>query len=104
MMTNRFDLTGLWHYQPLAWTTVQADGAVVEQTENLPPSGAMDLRINWQLRGTARLRQARTFHPHLHRADLARWRVEPTIPVQRGRMHPVLGATLRCSWLPRSQP
>ncbi|HQY90336.1 glycoside hydrolase family 2 TIM barrel-domain containing protein [Caldilinea sp.] len=50
-MTQRIDLNGVWRYQPLAWTTVQADGSMTDNAENLPPAGEMALPMNWQLRG-----------------------------------------------------
>lgn len=50
-MERRVTLNGSWHYEPLAWTTIQADGSLRESTEKLPPSGEMELPMNWQLRG-----------------------------------------------------
>jgi beta-mannosidase len=64
-MTQRLDLNGIWRYQPLAWTTVQADGSIAENTDDLPPAGEMELPMNWQLRGLdtfdGRVRFTRTF-------------------------------------------
>ena len=50
-MTHRIDLNGVWQYQPLAWTTLHADGTIRANEENLPPAGTMLLPMNWQLRG-----------------------------------------------------
>lgn len=50
-MNKRIDLNGVWGYQPLAWTTLHADGAISEQMANLPPAGEMLLPMNWQKRG-----------------------------------------------------
>ncbi|HXF63237.1 MAG TPA: glycoside hydrolase family 2 TIM barrel-domain containing protein [Caldilineaceae bacterium] len=64
-MERRISLNGTWHYEPLAWTTVQADGSLVESTDNLPPGGEMELPMNWQLRGLdsfdGRVRFTRSF-------------------------------------------
>lgn len=64
-MQQKIDLNGLWHYQPLAWTTIQADGSITEDTSALPPAGEMQLPMNWQLRGLdsfdGRVRFTRTF-------------------------------------------
>jgi beta-mannosidase len=64
-MAQRIDLSGAWEYQPLAWTTVQADGSITENRENLPPAGTMALPMNWQLRGLesfdGRVRFTRSF-------------------------------------------
>lgn len=64
-MTQRIDLNGVWHYQPLAWTTVHTNGSISESAEKLPPAGEMMLPMNWQLRGLdsfdGRVRFTRTF-------------------------------------------
>lgn len=64
-MAQRIDLNGVWHYQPLAWTTLHADGAISENGEDLPPAGEMLLPMNWQLHGLesfdGRVRFTRTF-------------------------------------------
>lgn len=65
-MFQRIDLNGIWQFQPLAWTTLRADGAISENGENLPPAGDMLLPMNWQLRGLesfdGRVRFSRTFN------------------------------------------
>jgi len=64
-MKQRLDLNGTWHYQPLAWTVMHADGSIGESTENLPSPGEMELPMNWQLRGLdsfdGRVRFTRSF-------------------------------------------
>jgi beta-mannosidase len=50
-MPLRIDLNGVWQYEPLAWTTVQADGSITEEVAHLPAGGEMELPMNWQLRG-----------------------------------------------------
>jgi beta-mannosidase len=64
-MTQRVDLNGAWRYEPLAWTTIHADGSISESIENLPPPGEMVLPMNWQLRGLdsfdGRVRFTRSF-------------------------------------------
>jgi beta-mannosidase len=46
-------LDGSWTYQPLARTTLKADGSIVEDKSNLPPSGKMAIPSNWHLSGLA---------------------------------------------------
>lgn len=64
-MGKLIDLNGVWRYQPLAWTTLHADGTISEQVANLPPAGEMLLPMNWQKRGLesfdGRVRFTRTF-------------------------------------------
>lgn len=64
-MNKRIDLNGVWWSQPLAWTTLHADGSISEQVANLPPAGEMQLPMNWQKRGLdnfdGRVRFLRTF-------------------------------------------
>ncbi len=81
-MQQRIDLNGIWQYQPLAWTTVQPDGSIVENTKHLPPAGQMALPMNWQVRGLdtfdGRVRFTHTF------PGLAREVGERTFLVFRG--------------------
>ena len=44
-------LDGSWSYQPLARTTLKADGSIVDDKSNLPPSGKMVIPANWHLNG-----------------------------------------------------
>jgi beta-mannosidase len=44
-------LDGSWTYQPLARTTLKADGSIVEDKAKLPPSGKMVIPSNWHLSG-----------------------------------------------------
>lgn len=64
-MERQTTLNGNWHYTPLAWTTLHADGSISDDTSNLPPAGEMKLPMNWQLRGLdsfdGRVRFTRTF-------------------------------------------
>jgi len=64
-MQQQVDLNGVWRYQPLAWTTLHADGLISEDTANLPPAGEMSLPMNWQLRSLnsfeGRVRFTRSF-------------------------------------------
>jgi len=46
-------LDGIWSYQPLARTTLKADGSIVEDKADLPPSGKMTIPSNWHLSGLA---------------------------------------------------
>jgi beta-mannosidase len=50
---RRISLDGTWHYQPLAHTTLKADGSVAEDATNLPPAGTMTIPSNWHLSGLA---------------------------------------------------
>jgi len=65
MMQQKIELSGIWRYQPLAWTTLHADGLISEDAANLPPAGEMSLPMNWQLRGLdsfdGRVRFTRSF-------------------------------------------
>ncbi|MDI3310814.1 MAG: glycoside hydrolase family 2 TIM barrel-domain containing protein [Thermoanaerobacterium sp.] len=47
----RLDLNEKWEYRPLARTCVQSDGTIIEDTNNLPASGVMDIPQNCQLAG-----------------------------------------------------
>ena len=46
-------LDGSWSYQPVARTTLEADGSIAEDKTNLPPSGKMTIPSNWHLNGLA---------------------------------------------------
>jgi beta-mannosidase len=46
-------LDGIWSYQPVARTTLKADGSIVDDKTNLPPSGKMTIPSNWHLSGLA---------------------------------------------------
>src|SRR5690606_33922618 len=71
-MERQISLNGIWRYEPLAWTTVQADGSIAESFENLPAGGEMDLHMTWQLRGLdsfdGRVRFTRPFAAPQHSA------------------------------------
>lgn len=64
-MRRTFLLNGTWKYQPVAHVLLKAEG-MVEDTGHLPPSGEMELPMNWQLRGLdnfhGRVRFERSFH------------------------------------------
>lgn len=49
-MRRKISLAGTWNYQPIAHVLITPEG-MVENTDNLPPSGKMDLPMNWQIRG-----------------------------------------------------
>jgi beta-mannosidase len=44
-------LNGTWQYQPIAHTTLKANGSVVEDKANVPVSGQMSVPSNWHLNG-----------------------------------------------------
>ena len=44
-------LDGKWKYEPLARTTLKADGTIVADTTSLPPAGTMVVPSNWHLNG-----------------------------------------------------
>ena len=46
-------LDGSWSYQPVARTTLKADGSIVEDKSGLPPAGKMTIPSNWHLSGLA---------------------------------------------------
>ncbi|MBZ5562155.1 MAG: beta-galactosidase [Acidobacteriia bacterium] len=47
----RISLDGAWDYQPLARTTLKADGSIAEDRANLPAAGKMPVPSNWHLSG-----------------------------------------------------
>ena len=50
-LLRRMSLDGIWNYQPIARTVLQADGKIAEDTSNLPPAGNMPVPSNWHLNG-----------------------------------------------------
>jgi beta-mannosidase len=46
-------LDGSWSYQPMARTTLQADGSITDDKTNLPAAGKMAVPSNWHLNGLA---------------------------------------------------
>jgi beta-mannosidase len=63
--SKRASLDGVWDFQPIARTTLTADGSILADTSGLPPAGKMSLPANWHLHGLAnfngRVRFERTF-------------------------------------------
>jgi beta-mannosidase len=50
-LLKTLSLDGTWRYQPLAKTTLKSDGAITDDTTNLPPVGSTPVPSNWHLNG-----------------------------------------------------
>jgi beta-mannosidase len=48
---RKISLNGTWKYQPIARTTLKADGSIVDDKASLPASGEMTIPSNWHLNG-----------------------------------------------------
>ena len=48
---QKISLNGTWNDTPVAFTTLKADGSIVENTANLPKPGTMPVPSNWNLEG-----------------------------------------------------
>ena len=48
---HKMSLNGPWQYQPIAYTTLKAEGSVVEDKGNVPRPGQMNIPANWHLKG-----------------------------------------------------
>ena len=48
---RKISLDGTWKYQPIARTTLKADGSIVDDKASLPASGEMTIPSNWHLNG-----------------------------------------------------